>query len=70
MNGLSTGNAIKLIFDEYGLGEKLLSFYEQEISKAEADFVFVIPRKCLTEYKALVDARYVNSVFLASEKQC
>lgn len=63
MGRLGTPGVIGKIFDEYGLGEEIVLFYEKEIIKAETDFLFVVPRKCLTEYKALVGEGSIGSVF-------
>lgn len=63
MGSLGKSDVIVSIFDEYGLGEGIVSFYKQEISEAKTDFLFIVPRKCLTEYKALVDEGNIESAF-------
>ena len=63
MGSLRKSDVIVSIFDEYGLGEGIVSFYEQEISEADTNFLFIVSRKCLTEYKALVDEGNIESVF-------
>lgn len=63
MGSLDKSDVIVSVFDEYGLGEGIVSFYKQQISEAKTDFLFIVPRKCLTEYKALVDEGNIESAF-------
>ena len=67
MGDLGKLGVIRSIFDEYSLGEEIVSFYEKELVEADVEFLFVVPRKCLTEYKALVGEGDIASVYSDSE---
>lgn len=46
-------NVITKVFSEMHVGDRLHDFYYYALVKSRFDYIIIIPRKCLTEYKCL-----------------